>query len=80
MVPTLNSRPDEVRCKERDPRLCIGQWLPPARVAAMDIVHELPNLYDRLKLEIVGSCFALRPAKTPDIQDRGAYFLMVLLS
>jgi hypothetical protein len=33
-------------------------------MAAIDIVHELPNPYDRLKLEIVGSCFALQPAKT----------------
>ena len=32
-------------------------------MAAIDIVHELPNPYDRLKLEIVGSCFALHPAK-----------------
>jgi hypothetical protein len=34
-------------------------------MVAINIVHELPNPYDRLKLEIeiVGSCFALYPAK-----------------
>jgi hypothetical protein len=43
---------------------CIGQWLAPGLatgMVAIDIVQELPNPYDRLKLEIVGSCFALGP-------------------
>jgi hypothetical protein len=38
-------------------------------MAAIDIVHELPNPYDRLKLEIVGSCFALHPAKMANPAD-----------
>jgi|ERR1039458_4343929 hypothetical protein len=33
------------------------------RMVAIDIVDELPNPYDRLKLEMVGSCFALHLAK-----------------
>ena len=43
-------------------------------MVAIDIVHELPNPYNRLKLEIVGSCFALHPAKTRTYNDRDAYF------
>jgi len=45
-------------------------------MVAIDIVHELPNPYNRLKLEIVGSCFALHPAKTRTYNDRDAYFFM----
>jgi hypothetical protein len=33
------------------------------RMVAIDIVDELPNPYDRLKLEMVGSSFALHLAK-----------------
>ena len=39
-------------------------------MAASTIVHEKPDPYDRLKVEIVRSCFAPHPANTQLLPDQ----------
>jgi hypothetical protein len=49
-------------------------------MVAIDIVHELPNPYDRLKLEIVGSCFALHRAKRSSLSTGSKQKLALIVS